>query len=127
MRVVGVKHVESGFQLVGLPAFRFRGEFCDFEFSPAVNGGGLGLLDFDFFRKVWSVCDEGVVFSAFAAEVDVSEFFEVVEELSVKFPTQVVHGGKVFFYADYIGFETFVYEFIQDFGGVSVPEWSHGF
>lgn len=85
------------------------------------------MLNFDFFRKVWSVCDESVVFSVFAAEVDVAEFFEVVEELAVKFPAQVVHGEKVFFYPDYVRFEAFVYEFIQDFGGVSVPEWSYGF
>ena len=85
------------------------------------------MLDLDFFRKVWSICDEGMVFPAFAAEVDVAEPFEVVEELPVKFSAQVVHGKKVSFYADYIGFEAFVYEFIQDFGGVSVPEWSYGF
>ena len=85
------------------------------------------MLNFDFFRKDWPVCDEGVVFSAFATEVNVTKFLEVVEELAVKFPAEVVHGEKIFLYADYISFETFVYEFVQDFGRVSVPEWSHGF
>ena len=68
-----------------------------------------------------------MVFSAFAAEVDIAQFFEVVKELAVKFPAQIVHCEKVFFYSDYVGFEAFVYEFSQDFGGVSVPEWSYGF